>query len=249
MKKFFSKFAYAILPFAIFILSLLLSFYGNQLLTNNAAPNTMHYGTTWPYTVLDKYIPLLPGFVYVYFLTFPFSIFIYFYLAAKNKKKLYDIFLTLVICFLISGIIYFFFQSRLIKPDYTPHSITGDILVWTWNSTNPTNNFPSQHCFMAIAAFIACLDCKEMNKGVRISGYIIPTLIVLSTVFTKQHYAIDFLGSLAIMVPVYLLVKFSGFGKGAQNAFDKFYALFKKQKKAEQKTKNEQQPQDEEKHD
>ncbi len=248
MKKFFAKFAYSILPFAIFILCLLLSFYGNQLLTNHADPGTMHYGTTWPYTILDKYIPLLPGFIYIYFLTFPFSIFIYFYLASKDKKKLYDIFLTLCICFLISGVIYFFFQSRLIKPDYTPKSFTGDLLVWTWNSTNPTNNFPSQHCFMAIAAFIACLDCKQMKKPIRIIGYIVTSLIVLSTVFTKQHYIVDFFASLAIMVPVYLLIKHSGFGASTANAFDKFYARFKKQNKAE---KRETKPQEEqpEKHD
>ncbi|MBR1890630.1 MAG: phosphatase PAP2 family protein [Clostridia bacterium] len=239
MKKFFSKFAYAIIPFAIFICSLLLSFYGNQLLTNYASEGTMHYGTTWPETVLDNYVPLVPWFVYIYFLTFPVSILTYFYLASKNKKMHYDIFLTLVISFLISGIIYFFFQSRLIKPDFTPDSFTDKLLVWTWNSTNPTNNFPSQHCFMAIAVFIACVDCKEMNKGYRVFGCIASTMIVLSTVFTKQHYVVDFFASLAIMLPVYFLVKFTGIGKKTQNGFDKFYSKFKKKKTVQEEAKPE----------
>ena len=231
MKKFFSKFAYAILPFSIFILTLLLTFYGNQLLTSNAAPGTMHYGTTWPYNALDDIIPLVPWFVYIYFLTFPVSIFTYFYLASKNKKQHYDIFLTLVISFLISGIIYFFFQSRFIKPDFTPKSFTDRLLVWTWGSTNPTNNFPSQHCFMAIAGFIACYDCKEMNKGYRIFGCTMSALIVISTVLTKQHYWIDFVGSLLIMLPIYLLTKHSGFGNKCADRFDRFYARFKKKEK------------------
>ena len=117
MKKFFSKFAYAILPFSIFIVTLLLTFYGNQLLTNMAEPGSMHYGTTWPYNALDDIIPLVPWFVYIYFLTFPVSIFTYFYLASKNKKQHYDIFLTLVISFLISGIIFLSHNLFFILPD------------------------------------------------------------------------------------------------------------------------------------
>lgn len=228
MKRFFSKIAYSILPFTIFLVTLLITYFGNQLLTNYASEQSMHYGTAWPYTTLDDSIPLVPWFIYAYYLTFPVAIFTYFYLASKDKRALYDVFLTLVFSFLISGIIYFFFQSRMIKPDFTPNSFTGHLLVWTWNSTNPTNTFPSQHCFMAIAAFLACIRCKQMNKGFRIFGCICSVLIVLSTVFTKQHYWIDFVGSLAIMLPFYFVIKYSGLGQKCSDKFDAFYEKFKK---------------------
>lgn len=231
MKKFFSKISYAILPFLIFVLVLVVSYFGNQLLTNIADPNSLHYGTTWPHTALDDKIPLIPEFIYVYYLTFPMGIVTFFYLAYKNKTKLFDIFITLCISFAISGIIYFFFQTRFIKPDFTPETFTDKFVVWTWNSTNPTNCFPSQHCFMAIAVFIGCVDCKEMKLWYRIFGCIIGILIVLATVFTRQHYWVDFLASLIIMLPVFLLTRFSKSGKIVEKRFDNFYLKIRNKNK------------------
>lgn len=228
MKKFFSKISYSILPFFIFVLTLLITYFGNQILTSLAEVGSFHYGTTWAKTGLDDLIPLVPEFIYVYYLTFPLGIVTFFYLAYKNKTKLYELFLTLVISFLISGIIYFFFQTRFIKPDFTAETFTEKLLVWTWNSTNPVNCFPSQHCFMAIAIFISCVSCKDMNIVYRIISSIIAILIVLATVFTKQHYWVDFLASLAIMLPTYLLIKFTKTGSKLENGFDKFYAKFSK---------------------
>ena len=230
IKNFISKISYAILPFLIFALVLLVTYFGNQILTTGAVEGSWHYGTTWPYTPVDDIIPLVPEFIYVYYLTFPVGFVTFFYLAYKNKKSLYDMFLTLIVSFAISGIIYFLFQSYFVKPDFVPDSFTDNLVVWTWNSTNPTNVFPSQHCFMAIATFIACLECKDMKLWYRIFGFAVSILIVLSTVFTKQHYAIDFLGSLVIMLPIYLLTKRSGMGDICKQKFQKFYEKFNKKR-------------------
>lgn len=227
MKKFFSKIAYAIFPFVLFLLVLGVSYLGNQILTSAAEPGDFHYGTPWAHTPLDDKIPLVAEFIYVYYFTFPVGIITFFYLAYKNKMRLYDIFITLCLSFAISGIIYFFFQTRFIKPDFTPENFTDKFVVWTWNSTNPTNCFPSQHCFMAIAIFIGCVDGKELKLWYRIFGCIIGILIVLATVFTRQHFWVDFLASFFIMVPIWLLSRFSGSGKKCAEKFDNFYLKVK----------------------
>ncbi|MBQ7327694.1 MAG: phosphatase PAP2 family protein [Clostridia bacterium] len=222
--NFIKKISYSILPLVLFVVSLLLSWYLNQVITNGTQPGDWHYGTTWPHTALDDKIPLVPAFVYIYYLTFPAGLFTFFYLAYKNKTKLYNIFLTLVVSFLISGIIYFFFQSRFVKPDFTPDSFTDKLVVWTWNASHPTNVFPSQHCYMGLACCLACIDTKEMHWSYRIIGTIIGILVCMSTVFTKQHYWIDFVASFAIMVPTFFVVKYCKLGKKAEQKFDNFYA-------------------------
>lgn len=235
MKKFLSKIAYSLLPLLICAGFMYLTFYGNQFITWNAEPGSWHYGTPWPHTALDDYIPLVPGFIYIYHLAFLFVVVFYLIAASKNKKLIYDIMWTICIAFVISGIIYFFFQSRLIKPDFTPVTWTDKFLVWTWGTTNPTNNFPSQHCYLAIAQFLCCCDCKEMNVLVKFAGCSTAILVVLSTVFTKQHHILDFVGSLVIMLPIYFIIKYSKLGDKTAQKFDKFYEKFKKNKKAEQK--------------
>ena len=233
MKKFLSKIAYSLLPLLICAGLMYLTFYGNQAITDNAEPESWHYGTTWPYTPFDDKIPLVPWFIYIYHLAFLFVIIFYLLAAAKNKKLVYDVALTISIAFLLSGIIYFFFQSRLIKPDFTPVTFTDKFLFWTWNATNPTNNFPSQHCYIAIAQFLCCFDCKQMNGWLRFVGCGSAIMVVLSTVLTKQHYWLDFVGALAIMLPIYLIIKHSGFGTKTAQKFDSFYAKFKRKSREE----------------
>lgn len=215
-QNFWHRISYAIVPFILFILTLVISYFGNQLLNKP--------GSNYPELPIDAKIPLVPWFVYFYFLTFPLGFVTFFYLAYANKKNLYNICLTMIISFAISGIIYFFWQTEMTKPVLEPTSFTNKFLLWTWGSTNPINCFPSQHCFMAIAMIIACLTAgKNMNIWFKIPTILISIMIILSTVFLKQHFLLDFVTSFLIMVPIYLLVHFLKFGKWARRKSLKKY--------------------------
>lgn len=47
----------------------------------------------------------------------------------------------------------------------------------------------------------------EISKGFKIYSFVMVILICLSTVFTKQHYAIDIAGGLLISLLCYVIVK------------------------------------------
>ena len=131
MKKFFSKIAYAILPFLIFLLVLGVSYLGNQILTSAAKPGDFHYGTPWAHTPLDDKIPLVAEFIYVYYLTFPVGIITFFYMAYKNKTKLFDIFITLCLSFATQQI-----QQTVSHLNTVSWQLQSSLLVWTekkWN--------------------------------------------------------------------------------------------------------------------
>ncbi len=221
-KNFWQSILYAIIPFLIYGFMIFLSWYCNQLLNKP--------GTNYPEIPLDTKIPLVPWFVYPYFLTFPVGIVAFFYMAYSNKKALFNLFLTLVISYAISGIIYFFWQTEMIKPVLEANSFTEKFLLWTWGSCNPTCCFPSQHCFMAIATIIACLSSgKKMNIFFKIFAIIMGILIILATVFLKQHFVMDFVASLVIMVPIYFTVKLCNFGNWAKHkTYKKYKAIAKK---------------------
>ena len=209
IKLVYREISYAILPFFIFVMVLLVSYFGNQLIYNFGWTK----GSNWCEIELDKHIPLIPWFVYFYYLTFPLGIITFFMLAYKDKKVFYNLFLTLVISFAISGIIYAFFQTEFTKPDFTPVTFTDKLVVWTWGSTNPINCFPSQHCFMAFAMIIACVSGKNINKFYRVFTILISIMIIFSTVFIRQHFLLDIFGSLDIMGMVYGIVYISRYGE------------------------------------
>ena len=198
----FNEIKYAIIPFLIFVVVLLISYFGNQLIYTIF---DLH-GSYYPKIDLDDKIPLISWFVYFYYLTFPLGIITFFYLAFKDKKLLYTVFLTLCISFAISGIIYLFAQTEFVKPDFTPVTFTDKLVVWTWGSVNAINCFPSQHCFMAFAVMIACFTCKKMNVFFRIIASGLSVMIILSTVFIRQHYLLDIIASFDIMLSVFAFI-------------------------------------------
>lgn len=211
IKIFLNKISYAIIPFLIFAITLIVTFFGNMLVYKLRGGD---YGSNYPEIPLDSQLPLIPWFVYFYYLTFPLGIITFFYLAYKNKKALYDIFLTLVISFIISGIIYLFAQTRFTKPDFTPDSFTDYLVVWTWGSTDPVNCFPSQHCFMAFATILAVFHGgKGINKIYKFVATILAIMVLLSTVFIKQHFILDGFASFDIMMTVFALVIFFKWGE------------------------------------
>ncbi len=201
-RNFYNRTKYAIWPFVIFVAVLFVTFFGNQVIYWLRGGD---YALQYHYLPIDDQIPLISWFIYFYYLTFPLGIVAFFYLAYANKKRFYDLFYTLIISFAISGVIYLFWQTHLTKPDFDPVSFTDKLLVSTWGSTDPINNFPSQHAFMAIGVIIACLTAgKDMKWWFKALAIPCAIMIILSTFFTKQHYFIDWVASVCIMVPAYI---------------------------------------------
>lgn len=231
IKKIYNRISYAITPFLIFVAVLGVSYFGNQLLYTFGVTK----GSNYPEIELDSKIPLVSWFVYPYFLTFPLGLFTFFYLAYKDKKAFYNMFITLIISFAISGVIYAFGQTYFTKPEFEPKTFTDKFVVWTWGSTNPVNCFPSQHCFMAFAMIIACFSAKEekMNVFFRIFTIITSILIVLATVFIRQHFVLDIFASFIIMFPIFAVVHTFKWGEKLMIKIDR-----RKQLKTQKNDKN-----------
>lgn len=205
LKKLFGAIGYAIVPFLIFLFIQELSWTGNMLLGRPA----VFFPEIW----LDSKIPLISEFIWVYYLTFPLAIFTYFWVAAKDKKHHWNLWLTICVSFFISGIIYFFWQTEMIKPDLVPETLSDKLLLLTWGACDPINCFPSQHCFMAIAIILGFHNQKKTTPAwLRWTCCVIGVLIILATVFLRQHYVLDFVSSFVIMVPTYLIAKYCKFG-------------------------------------
>ena len=219
-KTIYKKLSYSIMPFLIFLIVQELAWTGNMFLGKSGFQ---------PEIWLDSKIPLISEFIWVYFFTFPLAIFTYFWVAYKDKKHLWNLWLTITISFAISGIIYFFWQTEMVKPALEATTLSDKFLIWTWNSCKPINCLPSQHCFMAFAIILGFYNQKKTTPAwLRWSCFVISILIVFATVFLKQHYVLDIVASFIIMIPTYLIVKYCKFGE---------WVIKKQEVKASKKTK------------
>ena len=201
-KNIYKRTSYAIKPFLMFVAVLFVTYYGNQVVFWFRGGEG---ASTYPWLPIDDMIPIVSWFVYFYYLTFPLGLVAFFYLAYANKKAFWRMYYSLIISYVISGIIYFFFQTYFVKPDFIPETFTDRLMVNTWAaSINPINCFPSQHTYMAVAMIIACLTAgKDMKWWFKIFTIFCGIMIILSTFFIKQHYFLDWIVSTIIMVVAY----------------------------------------------
>lgn len=192
--------SYSFLPLAIFLVTLLVSFFFNMWWGKHEGMQI--------FITLDDYIPQISEFVYIYYLTFPTLFIMYFYLATVNRADTYNLAFSMIASFAISGFFYYFLQTEMIKPDFiSSGSFADELVVATWNIGYPVNCFPSQHCFMGIALNIAAFTQKKMKWWARTLFSIIGILVVFSTVLIKQHFVLDFFASFVIILPIFCLFK------------------------------------------
>ena len=84
-------------------------------------------------------------------------------------------------------------NGQELRPSLTGHSFFIDMVRYLYKIDTPTNIFPSIHVFNTVACCIAIFRHKAFHrhKLVLAGAGILGTLIILSTVFLKQHTLLD----------------------------------------------------------
>lgn len=147
------------------------------------------------YSPIDEHIPFLEGFVIPYMLWFPYIglIFVYFFFKdIRGFNQMCIFFFSGMTIFLIVSAIYP--NGLLIRPTVFPRdNICTDIVKYLYSIDTATNVLPSIHVFNSIGAYIAIARSKEFKHRplIRYSSFALSALIILSTMFIKQHSFID----------------------------------------------------------
>jgi membrane-associated phospholipid phosphatase len=143
---------------------------------------------------IDDFIPFWPVFVIPYILYIPYLIFTVFIFpfVSQNFKRFTRV---LVGIELFSGLIYYFFQTFMQRPDLTSGDIFTTLVSLIYNIDQPYNCFPSTHVSLTIFCTYFWLKEDWFRLQFRKMALIIfASLIIVSTVFVKQHYILDVLG-------------------------------------------------------
>ncbi|MCB2292017.1 phosphatase PAP2 family protein [Clostridium algoriphilum] len=143
-------------------------------------------------TDLDKSLPLIKIFIIPYMTLWFFLAFCFVYLCFKNRKIYYKIMLTLCLCYVAAFITYYFFQTTVPRPIVTGNDIFSKLILFTYNSDEPYNCFPSIHVITAYLA-IKGINATNARKSIKIPVNILGFLIIISTEFVKQHVIMDIL--------------------------------------------------------
>jgi membrane-associated phospholipid phosphatase len=177
-------------------------------------------------TPLDQLIPFHEGFVIFYLGWFVFMAVGIVHVALSNQAECYRLGAVLIIGMTISCLVYYLYPTTFIgRPVTLPTSgVLAQAVGLVYSVDNPMNVFPSIHVYNTLAILIALFRCQFARgrdvlsgRGGRIfsgspvlrlqhlwlvAATITSALIILSTVFVKQHSVLDILGAIALIALV-----------------------------------------------
>ncbi len=154
------------------------------------------------HTVFDDMIPFCEFFIVPYLLWFPYMAFaiFYFIFMNKNKQEYYQLIFNLMMGMTVFLIISYIYPNvQHLRPnEFARDNIFVDLVKFIYKTDTPTNILPSIHVFNSLAVHMAITSCEALRerRSIKLGSLLLTTLIILSTMFLKQHSAIDvFLGA------------------------------------------------------
>ena len=116
--------------------------------------------------------------------------------------------ISLIICMV-------FPNGQDLRPtEFARDNVLVDIVKILYASDTNTNVLPSMHVVGSIAAAVCVFDCKALKSVFyKIGAVVLAALISISTVFIKQHSALDIFASIVVCIPTYLFIYKGGYDK------------------------------------
>lgn len=152
---------------------------------------------------VDENIPFIALFVIPYLLLIPVML-LPFALVFRNRKKFVALSFTFFFASTLCNIIYMLFQTTIIRPEIIPVSVFDKLVVFVYSIDKPLNLFPSGHVMLSSLANLCLL---KINKRIAYIIFPLTVLIILSTLFIKQHHTPDVFGGLLVAFLSYQLFK------------------------------------------
>lgn len=156
---------------------------------------------------IDSKIPFIPGFIYIYMIWYPFLIVSYYFIFKYNKDKYIRSIITICLSLPILYSCFILYPTTVSRPIVDSYnSITSFITYVVFKVDTPVNCFPSGHCLLCFILLFSVLKDKSLPKWFRLSNIVINFLIIISTLFTKQHVLIDVIAAFILAFIMYYFI-------------------------------------------
>lgn len=151
---------------------------------------------------LDDIIPFCEIFLIPYVGWYLLIVFSLLYFALYNVDNFKRLQIFIIVTQVVAMVIYIAFPNRQdLRPvDFTRDNFLIDCIKFLYSFDTSTGVCPSLHCAYSIGIASVWLKEKTASKGFKAFIVIFVILICLSTMFIKQHSAVDFFAALPVCV-------------------------------------------------
>ena len=152
---------------------------------------------------IDNHVPYMPVFALAY-LCYTLILFLPFLFVFTNKKQLFAVSTAFFSVATICNICYISFQTMMIRPEIIPSGFFDRLVMFIYSIDKPVNLVPSEHVAFPVLTTLCLCHIKKKSWYILLP---ITILIILSTLFIKQHYILDVLAGIVVAGIGYLIFK------------------------------------------
>lgn len=157
---------------------------------------------------IDNIIPFLPVFIIPYVLWYLFLVMVPCVLYENDKSDFYWYITSTILINTVAVLIFVFYPTILIRPNF----VVDNIFTWLLNiiymeDTPALNCFPSIHCASCFSVIFIMLKGNKIKKSCKAFWIFSSVIIILSTLFIKQHALIDVVGAFFVSLLIVYFVK------------------------------------------
>ena len=157
-------------------------------------------------TSLDHNIPFIPVFIIPYIIWYAYMFVYLVYFCFKDTRVFIKTLIMIVLAELVCFTIYFFFQTTVPRPNPQGNTLMIQLVKMIYANDQPYNCFPSIHVLTTFSIMLGSLNLQNKHLLNTISIHLIGSLIIISTLFVKQHVILDMIGSMFLITFIYGIV-------------------------------------------
>lgn len=192
-----------LLPMAIYMVVYMPTFFWVESLDHAGNFHIIH-------TAVDDMIPVIEVFIIPYAMWLPYLVAGMIAIAIRSRKlsrKTSYMLMAGMTLFIIISLVYpNMLELRAAIPDR--QNIFMDCINYLHSIDTPTDVLPSLHVYDAIVVAAGLHLTFRDKKVMLVLSDILTALIVLSTMFIKQHSIIDVISAIVMFIPVFIIICF-----------------------------------------
>ncbi|MEN8078285.1 phosphatase PAP2 family protein [Clostridioides difficile] len=156
-------------------------------------------------TSIDNKIRFNSIFVIPYVYWYVYIIVGFIIILIRSRQDYIKVFLSFFIGMCICYIFYYIYPTEITRPIVENNNILNVLVNNIYSADKPVNCFPSLHVLTTY--FIMRYTKYKDSRKVFYYTQIVGVLIILSTVFIKQHFVLDIIGAIILCEIVMLFIK------------------------------------------
>lgn len=156
---------------------------------------------------IDSMIPFNQYFILPYVFWYFYVGFFLFYLCGVDKTNYFKLLLCIVLGELICCLIFYFFPTYVARPNVLGDDFCSKLVRYIYKSDNPYNCFPSIHVLDSTFVAICVYKSNKFNMSTKRISLGISIIIIISTMFVKQHYFADIVSGALLAFVIYIVAE------------------------------------------